>query len=294
MQTNTRQALILAFQKKEQAEQFLSNLDGLKRAGSVQENLYNTLKKEYLTIREQSIRSIKTLRGDIQQNLIEKKTDLSIFKEELYNLETRFKVGQITSESFIKRSKGPTQKAEKLEHQIAYLQTMLDATNSHVLQNQSSKKRTFWSFFSRKQAVISSTLPKPAKPESAPMPLTPPQPPSETVQELFTQPELTTPVPEPLPPMTPAPTLTVTDLSIMPDRVEIEGTLGIMANVHNDTAEELTDIIELKIDEALEQAMTVTIQPAETREITFIITANTEGNHKITVGDATGTFTVVQ
>ncbi|HAV10076.1 MAG TPA: hypothetical protein DCX22_00420 [Dehalococcoidia bacterium] len=288
-----RKALILAFQKHEQAEQFLSNLEGLKRAGSVQENLYNTLKKEYLAMREQSNRSIKTLKADIQQNLIEKKTDFSVFKDELQNLETRFKVGQLTSETFLKKTKVPKQKAEELEHQITCLQTMLDATNSHVLQNQSTRKRTFWPLFSRKAAVTSPPLPKPAKSESVSMPLPPTQPPSETVQQFYPEPEPIIPVPEPPPPIMPIPMLTVTDLSIMPDRIEIGGTLGITAQVYNNTAEELTDIIELKIDEALEQATTVTIYPAETREITFIITANTEGIHTIAIGNATGTFTVV-
>jgi len=86
----------------------------------------------------------------------------------------------------------------------------------------------------------------------------------------------------------------ITDLTIMPDRVELEGTLGIMANAHNRTAEELTDIIELNIDGNLEQAMTITLKPWETREITFIISAGTAGNHTATIGTITGTFVVYQ
>ena len=296
MQKNTREIIIADLQKKEQAEQYLSNLEGLKKAGSVEENLYTILKKEYLTMREQAIRSIVELKGTVQQEIVEIKSDLSIFKEELYNLETRFKVGQITAETFQKRSKTPLQKAKKLEQQITDMQLIIDATTSRALQSEPSPKKGKWTLFFNKgktepsiasEAGIQENIPTSPEPQ-------PTQP--EIIQEVFMSPEPAAVQNDQIQ-QQPEPSLSailITDLTIMPDRVELEGTLGIMANAHNRTAEELTDIIELNIDGNLEQAMTITLKPWETREITFIISAGTAGNHTATIGTITGTFVVYQ
>jgi hypothetical protein len=169
---------------------------------------------------------------------------------------------------------------------------MVDANTAHSLHIELQPQKSKWPLLFKRKKQEPVPVPAPIKTEIVQLPRD--VPPDEIIEEAIVLPSTDTIQTDDieLSPAPPPPTILITDLTVMPDRVVREGTLGIMANAHNRTPEELTDIVELNIDGKLEQAMTVTLQPGEVRDITFIITAREEGNHTVTLGSITGTFMV--
>jgi len=91
-----------AFSTKEKFEKLLANLDELKVEESIPDNLFNSMKTEYQQSLKQAIETInqvkKKLEGDIQTEEI----NIQRYNQELQNLDTRFKVGEITAENLQK------------------------------------------------------------------------------------------------------------------------------------------------------------------------------------------------
>lgn len=91
-----------AFSTKEKFEKLLANLDELKVEESIPDDLFNSMKTEYQQSLKQAIETInqvkKKLEGDVQTEEI----NIQRYNQELQNLDTRFKVGEITAENLQK------------------------------------------------------------------------------------------------------------------------------------------------------------------------------------------------
>jgi hypothetical protein len=97
--------LHLALLNKEKAELFLSNLEKLRGDNAVNEMSYNALKSEYAAVLQYALIKIDHLKSEFNKTLSGKNRELGIYKQELANLEARFKVGQIAAATNLKTSK---------------------------------------------------------------------------------------------------------------------------------------------------------------------------------------------
>jgi hypothetical protein len=97
------------------------------------------------------------------------------------------------------------------------------------------------------------------------------------------------PEPEPEPP-----TITVLNLEILPDRVEQGNQIGVIANITNGNDFPLKRTVELKIDEKIADSCEVDLDSKEDQELTFIITAQDVGEHKIIIENSVKSFIVME
>jgi hypothetical protein len=164
------------------------------------------------------------------------------------------------------------------------------------------------------------------KPENAeqvspsPVPPVPPEPPESPEQSLppvihlnppATQPIIT--MQEPLPPPIvittiseekppepepepepPPPAITVLNLEILPDRVEQGNQIGVIANITNGNEFPLRQTVELIIDEKIADSCEVDLDSKEDQELTFIITAQDIGEHKVIIENTAKSFIVME
>ena len=127
MENILRTALI----HKEKAEVFLSNLEKLRSDGAVNDVSYNALKMEYSSNLQHALAKIDLIRQDLNKRINMKSTELSVYKQELANLDARFKVGQLSAAAYLKLSKNPEKKAAAVEEQISHFTSLLNAQHSN-------------------------------------------------------------------------------------------------------------------------------------------------------------------
>ncbi len=88
---------------------------------------------------------------------------------------------------------------------------------------------------------------------------------------------------------------TITDLQIMPDQVITGSNVSIIVNVTNNS--QITIIlqeIELKINGKVEAAKKITfLSPGESRQVTFVITADAPSDYEVDIAGVTGKFSVM-
>ena len=178
-----------AFSRKEKAEMFLANLEKLKEEKNVGDRQYRVLKIEYTQMRDDAISEINTVKNTIKRELDSKASRLEVLKQELDYLETRFKVGQLSSDTYLAKEKAPKRQATDLEKRITELQTFLNASGSPELgvSTESGIKILGFNLGSAKKQssdeVLTSTTNPPAiiqvtSPESSETPPAPPAPPA--------------------------------------------------------------------------------------------------------------------
>lgn len=107
-----------AYSAKEEADLLLSNLERLNSEGSITKTQYKGLKAEYSQMRQDALSKVTSVKGELQKVLDGKARELEVFRQELSNLEARFKVGQIPAETYLKQEKGPKKKVEELEKKV--------------------------------------------------------------------------------------------------------------------------------------------------------------------------------
>ena len=122
--------LRLALLSKEKAELFLSNLEKLRADNAVNEMSYNALKTEYSSSLQHALIKIDHIKAEFNKTLAGKNRELGVYKQELANLEARFKVGQIAAATFLKTAKIPEKKITYLEDQISHLNSLINARHS--------------------------------------------------------------------------------------------------------------------------------------------------------------------
>ena len=285
MHDKLRAALTL----KEKAEMFLSNLEKLKEEKSVDLSQYRVLKIEYSQMLEEAVSEVYSLKNSVKRELDNKISKLESIKQELAYLEARFKVGQLSAETFLTKEKGPKSRVIDLEKQISELLSFLNANRSADLGIPASGVKIFgfnlWS--SRKQPTPVPVPKETPNPEPKPPPVVeqpPPPPPPPPPPE---------PEPPPPPPPPPPPKVNITGLQIMPNRVSEGGTVGIMATITNISSDNLEHRVELKVNNEVKDSNILNLYPGESQEITFITMAGSPGDYVIDIGGVTGNFSVM-
>ena len=271
-----KKKLIAAYSTKEKAESFLSNLDKLKEAESIEEAQYDVLKAEYTKTREDALFKANSLKASLKKELDNKAGELDIIKVKLSYLEARFKVGQISEEAFAKQEKGPRKKATELEKQYSELEKL---TSSNCLADigilADTSKSGFKLPWSKKEVT--------ELPDVIEVPEV-----DETIQPDI----ITETIEEDVEEISPA-AISITNLLIMPDRVTQGSSVGIIATATNDNQYTIARSIELIINGEVKDSCEITIASGESQEVTFITIAETPGDYEIAIGDSTGKFSVM-
>lgn len=123
-------ALRQTFSLREKTASLLSNLERLKEENSIEEEQYSVMKQNYTTILEQTESEIKTIKGKLQEELIDKQRTLEIYWQELKNLEARYKVGELAVEEYLKAESRARNQIKKVEERIAELKSLIESRNS--------------------------------------------------------------------------------------------------------------------------------------------------------------------
>jgi len=266
--------LRLALLNKEKAELFLSNLERLFFDKTVNETSYKILKSEYDANLQHAQLKVDQIKQELNKRLTLKTRELDIYKQELANLDARFKVGQLSADEFIKLSKIPDKKVNYLEEQISQLNSLTSAQHSSEVTVQQA-------------GGLGLLFPSRAKNVNKPVILpTPPEPPA---------PELP-PVEEPVviepPPKVYDPT-SISDLMILPDRVLPGSTVGIIATITNSGIEAVHHRTEFKINDRIEAINEIMLNPGQSEELTFLAVAGPAGEYYVSVDNATGILRVL-
>jgi len=277
-----------AFSAKERAETFLSNLEKLKEEKSIGDTQYRVLKIEYTQMREDAASKVNAIKAYAKKELDSKMTKLNVLKQELAYLEARFKVGQMSANTYLYKEKGPRQKLVALERQISELQALIDSSGSaEIVVPESGLKILGVNLgLSRKQSQEQekpvAIEEKKAEQMSAPV--------------VNTQPQVQSQVPDqPLPP-TPPPVpilVSTTDLQIMPERFVEGGTVGIIVVVTNITNENVQQDVELRVNSVVKDSRQLSLMPGESNEITFVQVVEKPGDYEVDINGLTGKFSVI-
>ena len=279
--------LRVAFSKKEKAEMFLANLEKLKEEKNVGDAQYRVLKIEYTQLRDDAVSEINSVKNSIKKELDGRASKLEVLKQELGYLETRFKVGQLSSSIYLAKEKGPKKQVAELEKRITELRDFLSATGSLDLTatHESGVKILGLNLGLSKKQPHDETVPA----EVPSIPVTTPIAAPES-----TQTALPPPPPQPPPPPPPPPPVIKTEgLQIMPDRVMEGGSMGIVVTVTNITMGNVQQKVELKINDEVKDSQDVNLFPGESQEITFVTSGGKAGSYQVNINGVTGIFNVV-
>lgn len=119
-----------AFSIKEKYEKILANLDDLKVEESVPDDLFDSMKAEYQQSLKQAIETIaqvkRKLAGDIQSEEI----NVQRQNQELHNLDTRFKVGEITADNLQKAEQRIRRKIQRSQAHLEELKRLQASQSS--------------------------------------------------------------------------------------------------------------------------------------------------------------------
>jgi len=270
MENDLRTALL----NKERAELFLSNLEKLRSDKAINELSYTALKTEYSVNLQHAQIKIDQVKQEFGKRLALRSRQLGVFKQEMANLDARFKVGQMQAEEYLKQIKNPQKKVAELEDQIAHLTSLTEAKSSaEISLPESTGLASLFSSRMRqgnRQPVLMPDLT-----------WTPPSPPAE---------------PEP-PKQAPPPeipdTTSITSLHILPDRAYPGSSIGIIATVINSGTEKVQHRAEFKINGRLEATNEISIEPGRSQEVTFMTVGGTPGDYNISVDKATGILRIM-
>jgi len=266
--------LRLAFLNKEKAELFISNLERLFTDKTVNETSYNILKSEYAANLQHAQLKVEQIKQELTKRLALKTRELDIYKQELANLDARFKVGQLSADEFIKLTKNPDKKINYLEDQISQMNSLLTSQHSSEISVQEA-------------TGIGLLFPGLAKPAPRPvvMPRLPEPPPP--APEPVSEPVVIEPPPKPYDPTS------ISGLMILPDRVQPGSTVGVIATITNPGTEPVRHRTEFKINDRVESVNEMTLEPGQTEEITFMAVAGPPGEYNVSVDNASGVLRVL-
>jgi hypothetical protein len=260
------------FLNKERAEFFLSNLEKLRDDKTINDLSYTALKTEYSVNLQHAQIKIDQVKQEFNKRLLMRTRQLGIFKQEIANLDARFKVGQMPAETYLKSVKNPQKKAADLEEQIAHLNSLINAKSSaEVSVPESSGLASLFTsrlrLGNRQPAVMPSNL--------AWIPPIAPEPLKE------------------VPPADIPDTTSISSLHILPDRAYPGSSIGIIATVANSGLEKVQHRAEFKINGRIEAVNDVSIEPGHSQEVTFMTVGGTPGDYNISVDKATGTLKIM-
>ncbi len=263
-----------AFLNKERAELFLSNLEKLRNDKAINDLSYTALKTEYSVNLQHAQIKIDQVKQEFNKRLTMRTRQLGVFKQEMANLDARFKVGQMPADDYLKQIKNPQKKAADLEEQIAHLTSLTEAkTSAEVAVPESTGLASLFSSRMRQDRqppLMPSNLAwTPPQPE--------PEPPKEVPPEVVAPPETTS----------------ISSLHILPDRAYPGSSIGIIAIVTNSGLEKVRHRAEFKINGRIEAVNEVSIEPGHSQEVTFMTVGGTPGDYNISVDKATGVLKIM-
>jgi len=119
-----------AYSKREKAERLLSNLENLKKEGAIDEAQYESMKSEYTQMLNSANTEIEQIKSEISKELESTQRDLNIYKQELSNLEVRFKVGELSADAYRKLEQRTRSKLERTQAKVSELKRLLDSKTS--------------------------------------------------------------------------------------------------------------------------------------------------------------------
>ncbi len=262
-----------AFLNKERAELFLSNLEKLRNDKSINDLSYTALKTEYSVNLQHAQIKIDQVKQEFKKRLALRSRQLGVFKQEMANLDARFKVGQMPAEDYLKQIKNPQKKASELEEQIAHLTSLTEAkTSAEISVPESTGLASLFSSRLRQGNRQPSLMP-------SDLSWTPPPAEPEPLKEI--------------PPIEVPDTTSISSLHILPDRAYPGSSIGIIATVTNSGHEKVQHRAEFKINGRIEAVDEVSIEPGQSREVTFMTVGGTPGDYNISVDKATGVLKIM-
>jgi len=125
--------LLEALSAKERAETLLSNLERLKTEGTLEDDEYAHLKLEYSNALAQATVQVDQIHEELDVQVVVKKRDIETYKQQLKNLETRLKVGELDAAQHLKAARKTQRTMTKLEEQVAQMETLRGASSSAEL-----------------------------------------------------------------------------------------------------------------------------------------------------------------
>ena len=262
-----------AFVNKERAELFLNNLAKLFSDKAINDAAFNALKTEYSVNLQHAQVKIDGIKQELNKRLALKSRQIGVLKQELANLDARFKVGQIPSAAYLRLSKDPQKKATALETEIAHLNSLISSQrSSEILIPESTGPVSL--LISRFQGGKSHT-------DTVPGHL------------LWTPPAQPAPAAEAIAPVLPPDTTSVSNLLILPDRAHPGSSIGVVATVVNSGQDKVQHRAEFKINGKLEAVNEITLEAGHSQEITFMTVAGTPGEYYVSVDNATGILRIM-
>jgi len=102
-----------AFSIKEKYEGVLANLDVLNAEESIPDDQFNSMKAEYQQSIEQAIETINRVKTKLAEDIQAEETNIQRQNQELQNLKTRFKVGEITADDLQKAEQRIQRKVQR-------------------------------------------------------------------------------------------------------------------------------------------------------------------------------------
>lgn len=268
MERDLRAALL----DKEKAELFLSNLERLRSDKAVNEMSYNALKTEYAGNLQHALIQVEHIKQELNKTLSSKNRELGIYKQELANLDARFRVGQISADTFLRLARNPEKKIAALEEQTAHLISLISAKHSaEISVAETSGLGLFFMPKARPEMKHSGT--------------------GMLYQELTASPPVSDP-PPPEPAKVQDPT-SISSLSILPDRALPGSTIGVIATIVNSGPGPVNHRAEFKVNDRIESVQDINLNPGQSEELTFMTVAGTPGDYYVSVDNATGILKVL-
>ena len=262
-----------AFVNKERAELFLNNLAQLYSDKAINDAAFNALKTEYSANLQHARIKIEGIKQELNKRLALKSRQLGVFKQELANLDARFKVGQIPSEDYLRLSKNPQKKAAALEAEIGHLNSLISSQRSaEILIPESAGLISLLT--SRFQGGKSHT-------DAVPGHL------------LWTPPAQPAPTAEAVAPVPPPDTTSVSNLLILPDKAYPGSSIGVIATVVNSGPDKVQHRVEFKVNSRLEAVNEMALEAGQSQEITFMTVGGAPGDYYLSVDNATGILRIM-
>lgn len=273
--------LRLALFNKEKAELFLSNLEKLRSDNAVNEGSYNSLKSEYSAALQHAVLRIEHLKSEFSKKIAGKKRELDVYKQELANMEARFKVGQIQAASFLRMSKLPEKKIAALENEISHLTSLVNA--KHSAEVTIPQSTGIGSLFGLRPA-------RPQQPAIVAPNIISQEPPAQTAPPPAPAPSSPEPVVEPVKVWDGT---SISSLMILPDKAVTGSTIGVIATIVNTGQVPLVHRAEFKINDRVESFSDININPGQSEEVTFMTVAGAPGEYRLSVDSAQGILWVL-
>jgi hypothetical protein len=260
-----------AFLNKERAELFLANLEKLRGDRAINGLSYTALKTEYAVNLQHAQIKIDQVKQEFNKRLLMRTRQFGIFKQEMANLDARFKVGQMPAEDYLKLIKNPQKKASDLEEQIAHLNSLIGANNSAGVSVPESTglASLITSRFGRGDRQPAAM---PAHLWAAP---TAPEQPKDIPQADLPD------------------TTSISSLHILPDMAYPGSSIGVIATITNSGRENVRHRAEFRINGRIEAVDDVSIEPGHSQEVTFMTVGGPPGDYHISVDSAAGVLRII-